>query len=87
VPEGYICGRRRRHSFEKLAPVKDANAVEEHDRSGGPIGPVICAVGANAPMAGPQQDCPNAEREAANVYLANQIADTDQKASRIGCGR
>ena len=48
-----------------------------------PIGPVICAFGANAPMASPtNKDGPDAKRKSTKIDLADQVAKTDGEKHR-----
>ncbi len=71
------------HSFEELPAVEDADAVEEHDQAGeadrsGDLR--LRREGADGQA--DEQDGADAERKAADVDLADQIADADGEKHR-----
>src|SRR5690606_3080874 len=63
------------HSFEELAPVKNANAVEEHDQAGEGQRPDDLRFRRERADGEPdEQDGADAEREAGDADLADEIA-------------
>src|SRR5689334_19531771 len=68
--------RRARLALEELPAVEDADAVQEHDQAGEPDRPGDRRLrGERADGESDEQDGADAEREAAEIDLADQIAD------------
>ena len=84
----YLRPAAPRHALEELPSIEDADAVEEHDQAGeadrsGDLR--LRREGADGEA--DEQDGADAEREAAEVDLADQVADADgeeQRKDRLG---
>ena len=71
------------HSLEELPPVQDADSVEEHDQAGQADRPDDLGLRREGADGKPdEQDGPDAERKAAEVDLADQVADADGEKHR-----
>ena len=71
------------HAFKELPPIEDADAVEEHDQAGKADRPGDLRLrreGADGEA--DEQDGADAERKAADVDLADQVADADGEKHR-----
>ena len=71
------------HSFEELASVENADAVEEHDQAGEADWPDdVCLRCKCADREADEQHRADAQREAEDINLADQVADADGEKDR-----
>src|SRR4029079_2886392 len=68
------------HSLEKLSPVENADAVEEHDQAGQSDGPDdLCLRTERAEREPYEQDCADTEREPTDIDLPDQVTNADRQ--------
>ena len=79
----YLHARGAGHAFEELPAVEDADAVEKHDQAGQADRPDDLRLRRErADRQADEQHRADAERKAAEVDLADQIADADGEEER-----